>query len=412
MEKLKLDYSKDELFPPAYLKLHRDVWANKYTHYILEGGRGSCKSTFVSIEVILLLTRIKNIHAIVFRKVGRTLRHSVYAQYLWTIEKLGLKSEFNATVTPLEIEYKLTGQKIMFFGADDKDKLKSIKASFGYFAITHFEEKDQFAGREEIRSVLQSTMRGGSLFWNFETNNPPVSLSSWTNRDSLIKEKGRVVHKSDYRNVPREWLGESFFIEAEALKKSNPLAYEHEYLGKAVGCGNLVFNNIVPREISNEEIDGFERTYMGIDWGYYPDPFVWNRLAYNSSRQQIFIFDELCCYRASNFETAAILVKEKGVLENELIIADSAERKSIDDYRDMGLFCKPARKGRGSVAYSTKWLQGQKEIVIDPVRCPGTYGEFSEYEYLRNREGEVVEGLPDKNNHHIDAVRYAFSHLI
>lgn len=157
---------------PAFHQLHRDVKNHKYTHYVLEGGRGSTKSSFVSIEVLLLIKRNPKAHALVLRKVANTLRDSVYAQYIWAISTLGLEKEFKATVSPMEIVYKPTGQKILFRGADEPFKLKSIKVPFGYIAITHFEEKDQFAGRQEIRTILQSTMRGGNKFWNFETNNP------------------------------------------------------------------------------------------------------------------------------------------------------------------------------------------------------------------------------------------------
>ena len=110
--------------------------------------------------------------------------------------------------------------------------------------------------------------------------------------------------------------------------------------------------------------------------------------------------------RCGNRETAQAL-REMGVTDEDVITADSAEKKSIRDYRDLGFDCRPARKGPGSVRYSHKWLQSLRAIVIDPARCPDTAREFSEYEYERDREGDVLEGYPDRNNHHIDAVRYA-----
>ena len=91
----------------------------------------------------------------------------------------------------------------------------------------------------------------------------------------------------------------------------------------------------------------------------------------------------------------------------ESLPLDSAEPKSVEDYREAGLFCRGAVKGPGSVGYSFRWLQGLSRIVIDPVRCPDTLKEFLEYQYERGRDGTVLSGYPDKNNHHIDAVRYA-----
>ena len=173
----------------------------------------------------------RNCHALVLRKVANTIRDSVYAQYMWAIGELGAAAYWDAKVSPMELIYKPTGQKIMFRGADDPMKIKSIKVPFGYIAITHFEEKDQFAGRAEIRNILQSTMRGGSKYWNFESYNPPISRDNWANKDSLEERSDRLCHKSTYLEAPQEWLGEQFLAEAEHLKEVDERAYQHEYLG-------------------------------------------------------------------------------------------------------------------------------------------------------------------------------------
>lgn len=400
------DIRLSELLAKPYYGLHRAVKNHDYTHFDLSGGRGSLKSSTVSIEVILLILRNPDCHALVMRKVANTLRTSVYSQYLWAVSKLGLDKYFTAHTSPMELIYRPTGQRIIFFGADDAGKLKSIKLPFGYIGITHFEEKDQFSGRAEIRTILQSTMRGGSLFWNFESYNPPISVSNWANEDTLEERADRLCHKSCYLDVPREWLGEQFFVEAEFLKAQNPRAYEHEYLGVPVGFGGNVFENVVVREINDDEREQFDRIYMGIDWGWYPDPFAWVKMHFDSARRRLFIFDELRCNKKSNSETARILTEEKGVSPSDLITADSAEPKSIGDYRSYGLFCRAAEKGAGSVDYSMKWLQSLNEIVIDKKRCGGTAKEFTEYEYERSKDGEIISGYPDANNHSIDAVRY------
>ena len=161
-----------EKIGPAFYAVARDVFRHGHTHYDESGGRGSLKSSFISIIVPLLLVNNPGTHALVLRKVANTIRDSVYAQYIWAIGELGMAEYWEAKVSPMELIYKPTGQKIMFRGADDPMKIKSIKVPFGYIAVTHFEEKDQFAGRAEIRTILQSTMRGGSKFWNFESYNP------------------------------------------------------------------------------------------------------------------------------------------------------------------------------------------------------------------------------------------------
>ena len=388
----------------------RDVFQHNHTHYDLSGGRGSLKSTTVSLLAPLLIVQHPDTHALVLRKVNNTIRDSVYAQYIWSIAELGMAEYWEAKKTPMELIYKPTGQKIMFRGADDPMKIKSIKVPFGYIAITHFEEKDQFAGRSEIRTILQSTMRGGSMFWNFESYNPPISRDNWANMDSLEERADRLCHKSTYLEAPEEWLGEQFIAEAEYLKEVDERAYQHEYLGIPVGTGSDVFENVEVREITDEEISHFDRILNGLDWGFFPDPWAFNRMYFNSATRELLIFDELEANKLGNEETAQML-KDHGITKDDRITADSAEPKSVADYRKYGLSCVGAEKGPGSVERSMMWLQRLSKIVIDPKRCPKTKEEFIRYEYERNKDGEIMTGYPDRDNHHIDAVRYGTEHI-
>ena len=397
-----------ELLGPAFHELARDVFAHGHTHYDLSGGRGSLKSSTVSLLAPLLMVRNPDIHALVLRKVGATLRDSVFAQYCWAVGQMGMASAWEARVSPMELTYRPTGQKILFRGADDPMKLKSIKVPFGYIGITHFEEKDQFAGRSEIRSVLQSTMRGGPLFWNFESYNPPISRDNWANLDSAEERPDRLCHKSSYLDVPRAWLGEAFFAEAEKLKAADERAYRHEYLGKAVGTGGNVFQRLEARTITDEELGRMDRIYQGVDFGWYPDKFAFLRAHYDSAREKIYLMDEYYVNRRSNRETADwIMARGYG---DYPITCDSAEPKSIADYRDMGLPARGAVKGPGSVEYGFKWLQS-RTIVVDPGRTPGAWRELTRYEYERDREGNVMSGYPDRDDHAISALRYAFEPL-
>lgn len=389
---------------PAFHMMARDVFQHGHTHYDLSGGRGSLKSSFVSLLVPLILLTNKNTHALVLRKVGNTLRDSVYAQYLWAIGELGMADYWAAKVQPLELVYKPTGQKVMFRGADDPMKIKSIKVPFGYIAVTHFEEKDQFAGRAEIRTILQSTMRGGSKFWNFESYNPPISRDNWANKDSLEERADRLCHKSTYLEAPPEWLGEQFLYEAEYLKETDERAYQHEYLGIPVGTGGNVFDNLELREITDKEVRTFDRIYQGADWGYFPDAYAFIRLHYDKTRETIYLIDENYVHKQSN-ETTGKWIKDKKYTDS-YIICDSAEPKSVADYRALSLPAKSAIKGPGSLDYSMKWL-ARRKIVIDRKRTPHAYDEFVNYEYERNKDGEIISGYPDENDHVISAVRYA-----
>lgn len=400
------DIRLSEKIGSAFYNVAHDVFHHGHTHYDFSGGRGSLKSSTISILVVLLIMQEqnKNIHALVLRKVANTIRDSVFAQYIWAIGELGAAAYWESKVSPMELIYKPTGQKIMFRGADDPMKIKSIKVPFGYIGITHFEEKDQFAGRSEIRTILQSTMRGGSVFWNFESYNPPISRDNWANKDSLEEREDRLCHKSTYLEAPREWLGEQFILEAEHLRDTDERAYQHEYLGIPIGTGGNVFDKLELRDISDEEISRFDRIYQGVDFGWFPDPFAFIRLHYDRARETIYLIDEIYQNKLSNEESSK-MIYERGYTDAR-IVCDSAEPKSVADFRAMRLPAIEAVKGAGSVEYGMKFLQ-RRTIVIDRRRTPHAYDEFVGYEYERNKEGEIISGYPDANNHLIDAVRYA-----
>lgn len=398
------DIFLSEKIGPAFYDIAHDIFRHGHTHYDFSGGRGSLKSSTVSIIVPLLLVGNPGTHALVLRKVANTIRDSVYAQYIWAIGELGMAAYWEAKVSPMELIYKPTGQKIMFRGADDPMKIKSIKVPFGYIAVTHFEEKDQFAGRAEIRTILQSTMRGGSKYWNFESYNPPISRDNWANKDSLEERTDRLCHKSTYLQAPPEWLGEQFLAEAEHLKATDERAYQHEYLGIPVGTGGNVFDNLELREITDEEMSHFDHIYQGVDYGWFPDPFAFIRLHYDRARETIYLMDEIYQNKLTNEASGKIII-QRGY-KDAYITCDSAEPKSVADYRAMGLPAKAAVKGPGSVDYGMKWLQRRK-IVIDRKRTPNAYNEFVNYEYDRNKDGDIISGYPDENNHLIDATRYA-----
>jgi len=382
---------------------------HRYTHYEASGGRGSGKSSWASLTVVRLVMEHPEVHALVLRKVANTLRDSVYTQYLWAIERLGVSEFWEARKSPLELIFKPTGQKIMFRGADDPMKIKSIKTEFGYIGITHFEEKDQFAGRTEIDSILQSTMRGGSEFWNFETYNPPRSKDNWANKDSNEARPNRVQHRSTYLDLDNpDWLGEAFLSEAEALRERDEGRFQHEYLGIPVGTGGSVFDNLELRAITEEEVRRFDRIYQGVDWGWFPDPYAFIRLHYDSNREIIYLLDEHFGNKMTNEQTAKWILQHG---YNEVYTTcDSAEPKSVADYRSLGVNAKEAIKGPNSVEYGMKWLQGRK-IVIDRNRTPHAYEEFVNYEFEKNRQDEWISGYPDRNNHTIDAVRYALERV-
>lgn len=410
-----INVSLRSILAPSFYEVHRDIKEKKHVHYWLKGGRGSTKSSFIGIEIVLGMMRDaqegKITNALIVRRVKDTLRESVFEQIAWAIYQLGVEDLWDIPDSKLKITYKPTGQVILFRGADKPKKLKSTKVAKGYIKYLWYEEVDEFEGKEKIDTINQSLLRGGPEFVVFYSFNPPASQRNWCNQEVLEKRDDTLVHHSDYRSVPIKWLGQQFINEAEYMKERRPKQYEHDYLGAVTGTGRDIFDNIIIGEITDEEIQEFDRVYNGVDWGWFPDPWAFNRMHYDASRRTLYIFDEAHANKKSNKQTYKILVEEHGITPNDKITCDSAEKKSTSDYRDYGLYARNAIKGPGSVEYSMKWFQSLEAIIIDQNRCPKSAKEFLEYEHEIDKDGNIISGYPDANNHHIDACRYAMEEV-
>lgn len=397
-------HTKD-IISPAYYSVHHCLKCFEYTEYWFKGGRGSGKSSFISIEIILMMMRLSDLNAVAIRKVGVYLRDSVYQQLRWAIEVLGVEHLWKCKESPMEMVYLPTGQKILFRGSDKAEKLKSTKVGHGYIGIVWFEELTEFDGMEEIRNIRQSLLRGGDIEITLCSYNPPKYTDSWVNKEVLTETESRCCLHTTYKDIPEKWLGKGFVSAAENLKNSNEKAYRHEYLGEVVGGGGEVFENVVLRNITDEEILLFDKIRRGIDWGYGQDPFVYVVCYYNKNHNELYIIDEF--YKTgAKFNEIADYIKSENK-DNLPIVADSAEPRSNDELRDRGIRILAAKKGAGSIEHGISWLQNLSKIVIDKSRTPNTYREFSCYHLLTDNNGNFRGGYPDKDNHTIDAVRYA-----
>ena len=401
----------------SFSDINRSIDDREYREYYLEGGRGSTKSSFISEKIIEIIENNPRMCVVVLRKVKDTLKDSVFAQLEWAIDILSetyphIKNDYRLTKSPLEITKISTGQKIYFRGADDYGKIKSLKTPKDmYVGITWYEEFDQFAGMNEVRKINQSLIRGGEDFIQFYSYNTPASSQHFVNVEKIVPKESRLIHLSDYRSVPKNWLGKAFIDEADYLKEVNEKLYRNEYLGEMTGVGGNVFENVELREITNEEINSFDYIYQGIDFGWFPDPLAWVKCSFNASQRVLYIYDEFVVNKMSNADVWEHLKNDKGVTEDDLIIADSAEPKSIGDFKAYGSCMKSAEKGAGSVEYSMKWLSSLAKIVIDINKAPISAQEFSTYEFEQDKDGNYISGYVDANNHCIDAVRYALNNI-
>ena len=401
---LTVDLSK--LISPRFYGVVFKIMAMEFQDYYFNGGRSSTKSSMISVILIIMLMEDPKANAVVLRQVANTLRDSVISQLEWAIYELNVEHDFKVSKSTHEITRISTGQKILFRGADDPQKLKSLKVAKGYIKIIWFEELAEFKGVEGLRSIKQSLARGSQRQVYLHSYNPPRSKKNWANV-YVEQEDGKkevLVHRSTYLTVPKAWLNEKFIRDAEYLKKTNPRAYQHEYLGKQVGSGSEVFPNVIKAKISDEMVKSFDKVHRGIDWGYV-DPFAYVEVYYNKAKRSIYFLNEFYGSGYSN-RTTIKAIKDFNKL-NEWITADSADPGSIAEFRAAGLKIRGARKGAGSVDRGVKWLQDLEAIVIDPERTPNVYREFNEYELEKDKTGNLIEEYPDANNHAIDCTRYA-----
>lgn len=409
---------------PCYWPVHDDIAAGAHRFYNLPGGRGSGKSSFISLEIVAGVMQGGN--AVVFRRIGATMRDSVFSQIAWAVDALGVSSLWRGCVSPMLWEYTPTGAQIIFRGLDDPSKLKSIKPRHGVFRFAWFEEFSELPGVNFQRSILQSVGRGTDDLIVFRSFNPPISASNWANAFVREPDEQSLTVLTNYTMLPPEWLGKPFLYEAERLKTTNEAAYRHEYLGEATGSGGNVFPTIEARTITDEEAEQQEYIYCGIDFGFSVDPAACVRLAYDRKTESIIFLGEIYARNLSNVELAEeikrrhwdtmdglpLLEVRHGIYIDtnaQDFICDSAEPKSIADLKDAGISARRCTKG--PVLYGIRWLQ-RRRLVIDPQRTPNIYREFTEYEYSATRDGTFLADVPDKNNHTIDATRYALEQEI
>jgi len=392
-----------------------DVWLAckdpNILNVVCKGGRNSSKSTTISIRMIYNRMKYKS-HGLVIRKIDKSIRKSCREQLIWAIEHLGVQQYWDYGTSPscdMTLTYKPTNTKIFFEGANNPVKIKSWKTSDYPTTDLWFEEIEEFKEEEEISTIINSFLRAelpkGLFNKFFFSYNPPKRKQSWLNKkyESQFQPAHTFIHHSDYRNNP--FVSKFFIQEANHIRERNFRRYKWEYLGEPIGGGVVPFENLTFRDITEEEIKTFDNIRQGVDWGYASDPLAFVRLHYDKTRRKIYFLNELYGVKMHNREFAK-QIKEKG-FENTYTTADSAEPKSIDECKEYGLYIKGAKKGAGSVEFGEKWLDDLEEIVIDYKRTPNIAREFENIDYQVDKDGNFKNKLEDKDNHSIDATRYA-----
>lgn len=400
---MKIDLNK--LIPKKYIQFISSFLNEEYTYYALYGGRGSVKSTMAALLLILVVLTVGC--AVAIRRYKNSLKDSIFEECLTAIDRLGLWKYFTYTISPLQITCTLTGYAIYFRGLDDPQKIKSLKARKGQFKLLLFEECQEIETEAKTRSVVQTVGRGGKNCSILYVFNPPNTKSHWTNQKLRETKDYLLSLLVNYTDVPKSWLGKQFIDEAERLKAVDIELYNHEYLGDISGNKGLVFKNI-------SEFKGDKSIYKtlqrGLDFGLAKDgdPTSYVVCHYSPSKKELFILYEWYKQDSTYPEIAKEILKEN--IHQFTVFCDSADSGGIKQLKIEGVRKAKACK-KGKVENGITWLRGLNKIWIDPQACPETYREFTEYSYvLQKSTGDYV--LSDKENHSIDAVRYALSDFI
>ena len=405
-----------------------DMFVPIYNNYIGNGivHHNSGKSYTASIWMMMALTNDHEKNAVVIRKVGSSIRKSCFEQVKKAIRRLELDKFWSINQTNLTMTHNVTKQKIVFVGADDEEKLRSITCEVGYFSFLWYEEAKQMTNYEEIQQARASILRGGSNesgdnsaeFITFLTYNPPKSRLEWINEEAIKNVPGRLVHSSTYLTMPQAWIGKNIIADAERLKQYDEKQYRYMYLGEAVGTTGTYFHNIRDTVITDEMISRFDYTDESCDWGTR-DPNVWLRMYLDEDARVLWIFDEIyqteedCESQDTKIYEFARLVKDR---KKEIGTTDDPCWCDCQGIPEMAIFnseefdieAQPAPKqGANGRDIGYNFLRQLKDIHIDSSRCPNAFREFTMFESLELPGGKGWADKPGKKNDHCcDCVRY------
>lgn len=392
---------KPEIFNPIYLKYQLK---NQNRYQIYYGGSSSGKSFSLAQRSVLDVFKGKRNYLVV-RNVQATLKRSCFNEVSKAISNFKLGDYFDINKSDLVITCTLNSKQILFCGLNDPEKIKSITPIDGVITDIWVEEATEC----DYKAVkqLDKRLRGQSkakkrLILSFN----PILKEHWIYKEyfDIWEDNKKYIEKNDVSILKTTYKDNKFLTEDDikALEDETDQYYYEVYtLGNWGVLGAIIFKNWRVEDFSDIE-KTFNNYRNGLDWGFGADPFAFIRAHYDKTRKRLYLCDEIYATELENAESAK-LVKEKA--NNEIVTCDSAEPKSIKDFKNNKVRAIPAKKGPGSIEYGIKFLQSL-EIIIHP-RCQNARNEFSMYKWKEDKMGNVLPIPVDKDNHIIDALRYA-----
>ena len=394
--------------PDCVGKGYKEFWNFKGRYRIVKGSRASKKSKTTALWYIYNMMKYPQSNLLVVRKTYRTLKDSCFTELKWAVNRFGVNHLWKFTTIPLEAEYTPTGQKIYFRGLDDSLKIASITVDKGFLCWMWIEEGYEVTNEDDF-NMLDESIRGEvpeGLFKQITITFNPWNERHWLKRRFFDVESSDVLALTTNYTC-NEWLDEADIKVFEAMKKNNPRRYQVAGLGGWGIVEGLVYENWKEQEFTFEQIKHC-KTVSGLDFGYTNDPTAFFLGFLDLDNKKLYVWDELYEKGLSNKKIHERII-EMGY-GKERITADSAEPKSIDELRSLGLRIQGAKKGKDSIINGIQWIQ-DLEIIIHP-RCVNFITEISNYSWDKDKLGSRLNKPIDDFNHLMDAMRYGLEQYI
>lgn len=387
---------------------YRRFWECRQRYRVIKGGKASKKSSTTALWYIVHMMKYPDANVMVIRNVYRTHESSTFAQLKWAIRRLGVEALWSATRSPLELVYKPTGQRILFRGMDRVDKLASTTVERGSICWVWIEEAFELRSEEDFNKLDLSMPRGEVTPPLFKQTT--ITFNPWSERHWLKARFFDQPHP-DVLAMTTNYLCNEFLDDTdraiyEDMRVRFPRRYAVAGLGEWGVEEGLVFERWRVERFDSQTLPDSYRHVFGLDYGYANDPTAFIAAAVNASERRLYIYDEHYEKRMLNSDIAH-MIRSKGYAK-ERIRADSAEPKSNEELRRLGIGrIAPAVKGADSVLHGIARLQ-EYEMVVHPA-CSHTISELSAYCWEQNAVGCTVNRPADRDNHLMDALRYAMA---
>ena len=390
-----------------------DYWYFKGRYRVCKGSRASKKSKTTALNLIVRLVKYPLANILVVRKVYATLKDSCYAELCWAIKRLRLEKWFECKVSPLEITYKPTGQKIYFRGLDDPLKITSITVKQGVLCWLWIEEAYEIDSEADF-DMLNESIRGAvpeGLFKQITLTLNPWNERHWIKKRFFDCEENSDVLAKSTNYMCNEWLDENDKLVFDNMKINNPRRYQVAGLGNWGITEGLIYENWEEKIFDKNKIikeNPNIKAVFGLDFGYTNDETALFCGLADDCKKELFVFDEIYKKGLSNEEIYKEI--EKKGYTKERIRADSSEPKSIDRLRSLGLInIRAARKGPDSIINGIDFLQDYKIYILP--QCQGFLKEISNYSWEKDNFGKTINRPQDCFNHIMDAMRYAMEEI-